>query len=305
MISARMKSVLSISLCLAASMVLAGCAEQGSQYRTSRDQLPTSLLEGLSSPSPQALKEKIAISEEIGGELYINDKMAAIAADVLRSNVKDLEKAGICGYIVFREGNAKGRPSGSWLVEFFVDKAEPKIGFIVRITPPPDSGKAKTQFHALVPPEKPGDFESLLFRSTRTAIDSLPEQPKQPLNPVVVPGAAMGKEGILVYLLAGARKDNVAVFGKHYRVLVSKDGQKAISIEPLSGTELESEIVPPKPGDKPVSLFVTHKLGDYPLETHVFVSMRHHLPVVVSTSKYDWQITEGKIRLMSSQTGGK
>jgi hypothetical protein len=121
------------------------------------------------------------------------------------------------------------------------------------------------------------------------------------VNPIVLPGEVIGERGILVYLIAGTKKENVVVYGKHYRVLVSDDGKKAIRIEPLTKSALESPITPKAgpEGSKPAGLIVTHLLGDYPLETHVFINMLHKLPLYVSADKYLWRIDKGKIYLIS------
>jgi hypothetical protein len=41
-------------------------------------------------------------------------------------------------------------------------------------------------------------------------------------------------DGVLVYLLAGSPRNDVAVFGKHHRALISPDGRTVMKLEPLS-----------------------------------------------------------------------
>lgn len=278
-----------------------GCAGQAGYIQTA-DQPPNLPSKDTALTIPEALREKVRLSEDLGRELYIIDKMAAIGTDVMLENLTDSKKAGICGYIVFREGNEQNQPTGSWLVQFFVDEAEPKIGYKVLITPPTTPGRTKTQFEEVTPPRAPTDGELNLFRSIRTALVAVPDRPNQPVNPVVIPAQAIGEEGILVYLLAGTKKDKVAVMGKHYRVLVSNDGLKVNRVEPLTKTVLETQFNPPEPGGKPDALIVTHLFSDYPFETHVFISNLHHVPLFVGTEKYTWCISEGKIRLVSLKT---
>jgi hypothetical protein len=280
------------------SVFLTGCAGRAANSQPARSSIETTL-EERSLPIPEQLREKVSLSEELGGELYINDKMAAIGTDVMLENVNDSQKESIRGYIVSREGNEQGQPTGSWLVEFFVDETEPKIGYMVHIKPPPTAGRATTQFEVVNPPRKPTDVELIVFRSIRTALAAVPDRPNQVVNPVVMPAHAIGEEGLLVYLLAATKQDNVVVMGKHYRVLVSNDGQKANKVEPLTKTVLETQLTSPKPGTKPVFLWVTHLLSEYPLETHVFISRLHHLPLFVTTKEYTWCIYEGKIKLVS------
>jgi TPR repeat protein len=77
------------------------------------------------------------------------------------------------------------------------------------------------------------------------------------------------------------------------------DGRSANKIEPLTKTVLEVPIPPPKPDGTKPDLCVTHLLGDYPLETHVFISLLHHKTLYVYTEKYIWRVNEGKIALMN------
>jgi len=249
-------------------------------------------------PIPKELQEKISLSEALGGELYITDKMAAIGTDVMLENIKDPLKAGICGYTVLRDGDMEGQPTGSWSVKFFVNRSEPKIGYIVHISPPASLPNPWVKrFEAVTPPRKHSGDELVLFHAVRTAVDAIPDK-VQSLNPVLMPAFAIGENGFLVYLLAGAKKDNTVVFGKHYRVVVSMDGRSANKVEPLTKSVLEVPIAPPKPDGTMPSLFVTHLLGDYPLETHVFISLQHHKTLYVGTEKYLWRIREGKISLV-------
>lgn len=106
-----------------------------------------------------------------------------------------------------------------------------------------------------------------------------------------------------MYLLAGTRKDNTAVLGRHYRVLISMDGQVADKVEPLTKAVLEVPIPTSKLDGTRPDMFVTHLLGDYPLETHVFISLLHHKTLYVLTEKYIWRISEGKISLVDFKKG--
>ncbi len=290
-------SVLCVACITFFSLYIFGCAGLPKNGQTERNPAPAE--EPASIAIPSELQEKISLSEALGGELYITDKIAIIGTDVMLENIKDPLKAGIRGYTVFRDGDMQGQPTGSWSVKFFVNKSEPKIGYIVHITPPiPPPGNATTKFKVVTPARKPSKDELVLFHAIRTAVDAIPDK-VQPLNPVLMPALAIGEDGFLVYLLAGTKKDNTAVFGKHYRVVVSMDGRSASRVEPLTKTVLEVPIPLPKPDGTKPDLVVTHLLGDYPLETHVFTSLLHHKALYVGTEKYIWRINEGKISLVN------
>ena len=46
---------------------------------------------------------------------------------------------------------------------------------------------------------------------------------------------------------------------------------------------------------------VTHLVTDWPLETHVFVSLQWHLPVYVGTRRGIWRVNGDKIALISDR----
>lgn len=57
--------------------------------------------------------------------------------------------------------------------------------------------------------------------------------PRQPINPVLLPGEINDEKGVLVYLLAGTKQPNVAVFGQHFRSLVPLGGSSVSCMMPL------------------------------------------------------------------------
>jgi hypothetical protein len=48
-------------------------------------------------------------------------------------------------------------------------------------------------------------------------------------------------------------------------------------------------------------MFVTHLVTDWPLETHVFVSLRTHKPVYVATTVGIWRVDGDKIRFVDDR----
>ena len=242
---------------------------------------------------PEDLRAQVEHAERLGHDIYLQDKAAAIASDVLLANVPAPHEHGLRGYLTMLE-SAEGRPRESWIVLFYTDEDPPRIAFRVRV---PMAGNGKPGFEALDPPAPTSDGVRLLIRARQTAIAALPGGRVQPVNPVIVPGDA---DGVLVYLLAGTKRPGVAVFGKHYRVLVSPDGDNVLKLEPLSKGILELPVAPPgmAAGRDAVGLVVSHVVTDYPLETHVFVSLQHKLPVYVATERGNWRVDGDAITLL-------
>jgi hypothetical protein len=249
-------------------------------------------------PTPDDLLEKITLSESLGKTLYYHDKAATIATDILAENLGDLSKLNLSGYLALREGDEQFQQTGSWLVSFFTDRVAPKIAYEVRVSP----GRPMTSdFKQVLPPSVPQEGMLRLFQARQTALEALSERP-QPINPVVLPAEAIGETGILVYLIAGTTKPDIAVFGKHYRVLVSEDGRRIKRFEPLTLSVFEMPFRPPnKPAGEIEALFITHHLSEWPLETHVFVSLVHKTKIFVVTSRYVWKVDGGRICLVSNR----
>ncbi len=247
-------------------------------------------------PPPEDLRAAIEQAQSLGALLYDYDLASAIGTDVMLANVRAPKERGIAGYLTLREGDERGA-TGAWRVCFSSAEDPPRLLCRVRVPAP---GGPPT-FEAIDRPMPMSDDLRRLIRARRTALAAIAPV-AQSQNPVVLPGQAIGQDGILVYLLAGTTRRNVAVFGKHHRVLVSPDGEAAVRVEPLSRTVLEVPLdVPPEavPGGGG-GVFVTHLVTEHPLETHVFASLLHRMPVYVGTSRGNWIVDGDQISLLAA-----
>jgi len=242
---------------------------------------------------PQDLKTHIDQSIELGRAIYMQDKASAMATDALVQQLGPVEGKGLGGYLTVRESSDRGAPAASWSVFFFTNEASPRIAYRVRV--PMDQRRPTVDVAS--PPEPPKPGAEALFRARQTALAAA--QPlHQPMNPVVLPAEALGKHGILVYLIAGTSEPNVAVLGKHYRMMVSDDGGTVLESTPLTKTEIEMSTAD-HAGGRLEALAVTHLVTDYPLETHVFASMLNNTPIYVGTNRGIWCVDRDSIRLVS------
>jgi len=247
-------------------------------------------------PIPEDLRAQVHLAEELGVTLYFLDKASAIGTDALRQNVASIEKLGLSGYLTFREADDSGQPANSWREFFLKGEANPVVAYTVRV---PLKLGATYSFEEHNPPVPASEGLRTFFTARQTAIKALTPV-VQPINPVVLPGAVIGEDGILVYLLAGETRKGVAVLGRHYRVLVSRDGTTVKKFEPLSKSIIE--IPYSSEGKTTAGLVVSHIVTDWPLETHVFASLLYKLPVYVATSRGNWNVEEGKISLVEAPT---
>jgi hypothetical protein len=250
-------------------------------------------------PIPADLAAKIELSCKLGYELYLIDQVSAVGTDALFEKI-GAPAAGknLGGYIAVREGDNAGRPLQSWIVAFFTNEETPRIAYNIHI-----EKDKKAQIEEFQPPQAAPPGLLLLFRARQNALKAV--QPfQQPINAVVLPAAVIGKQGILVELLAATQKPNLMVLGKHYRVIISNNGHKVDKVEPLSKGMLEIPTADDK-GQKFTSIFATQLVTDYPLETHVFANLLHKIPIYVMTNKGLWLVDKGTIILISKDVPGK
>lgn len=240
-------------------------------------------------PVPAGVQPHLDRALKLGQAIYKQDVVSAWGTDVLRKNVPSL--AGVGGYFTLQEGNDDGTPKPSWLVQFFDRGAPPRIVYRVRLWPKKEH---EPSFTKVEPPAVPSPAELAIIDARQAAIKAIPT-PTQPINPVVLLGDLVGERGLLVYLLAGTTKTGVVVLGKHHRVRIAQDGSVA-KVEPLSKSIIE--VQPPPPGATSQAVAASHVLDDWPIETHVFASLLHRVPVMVVTGRGVWRVTGKEIVLV-------
>jgi hypothetical protein len=247
---------------------------------------------------PEDLRDEVKRASALGVQMYLQDAASWIGTDVLASHVPDIGASGVRGWITAREAGADMRPSDRWLVTFYNDEEPPKISF--RIHVPESMKQAEATFEKVDPPQTPPKGMDTLIRARQTAMRAL-GQPRTPINTVILPAEAIGKKGVLVYLLAATTKPRMVVLGKHHRVVVSPDGSTVVEMTPLSKTDVVIPLDNPDapPGAKAGGIFVTHIVTDAPLETHVFASLSHkRIPIYVVTSRGLFRVVGDRIEYM-------
>lgn len=102
------------------------------------------------------------------------------------------------------------------------------------------------------------------------------------------------QKGYLVYAIASSDEPNDVVFGGHYRVTVSREADKVEAVEPLTkGANIVSKN---EDGKETKALWTMCLVSNTPLETHVYLSLLHEMPLFVGTAdKTFWQIQNGTI----------
>jgi len=266
------------------------CAHEGAPQQTTA-------VEKRSLPIPDDLMAKVDISTRLGAALYLQDKAAAIATDVAFDNVTldGLRSAGIAGYLTLQDGSDDGKPLPSYTTYFFTADSPPLVKYRVHV---PMSRDLKPAFERVDPPQPATDSLEFLIQARAAAMKAAAPF-EQPVNPAIFPGDDFGQPGdVLVELLAGTKKRDTVVLGKHFRVVVRPDGVVR-SVKALSKGVLELST---RDGEqRPEALFVSEVVDDYPLEIHVFASMSSHMPLYVKNARGTWRVDGDRITFLGKQ----
>ncbi|AKS41340.1 hypothetical protein [Wenzhouxiangella marina] len=255
-------------LLLSLALLLAACAPT-SQYNV-RDARP---------PYPAPDLSQLTDTEALGLRLYYHDRAAWIATDELTSRGANLNE--VAGYLSFDQDD------GSILVRFagpcnvnICSKIDVSI-FNGRVV-----GYEKT--------DEPLPADHLAaWRARHSALNSGFRACSQHYNTIVLPWQHENSPAYRVYLLAASQEPDEIVMGGHHRFLASNDGKTLIENEPLSMSCMTMQI-----SEDVVAPMTTHVLHEEPLETHVFTSLDHHIPLYVGTSKGVFKVDGASISLL-------
>jgi hypothetical protein len=224
--------------------------------------------------------------ERLGREIYRQDRAAWLATDALMAKVTDPEGVGLKGWIVDGEG-------GDEKVRFLRDTGGGlEAGYDIVVGDKGAGAVVEPADRSLTADERAA------FAARQTAIKNLTGVCRQGYNSVVV--RDVEGDGWLVWLLAPSPARDLMPFGGHYRFSISADGQTVNRIDALSASCLTMSAKPNAPaGSTPAMLYVTHIVSPTPVETHVFLGLMYHLPIVVGTDKDAvWIVDKGKISPM-------
>jgi len=281
--AAGLAAALSAVLMFAGACATGGPGSGGAQTGAARD-APT----GAAASLPPEVLAHVREADTLGRALYDLDKASAIGTDVMLENIP--KPSGIGGWLTVSSADEKGYPTAGHTVLFMTREEPPRIACRVLVNP-----GAKPTFTLNDPPAPASEGTLVLFRARQAALAAVPRN-GQPLNTVVLPSQTPGDKRLLVYILAGTTRPGELVFGIHYRVLVADHGTRVVSVTPLSKTALVIRDADLPPGAKPEAAFVTHIVTDWPLETHVLVSLMHrNRRILVGTRLGDWLVIGDKI----------
>ena len=121
------------------------------------------------------------------------------------------------------------------------------------------------------------------------------------VDAVALEGDVLGGPGaglIAVYLVPLAQAADAVPLGGFHRITVDAASGRVVHRAAMTQTCRNLSLRPAEatPDDARVrSLFVTHALTPYPLESHVYTSLTSAVDLVVSTPTATWRVSEGRI----------
>lgn len=223
-------------------------------------------------------------AEAVGKAIFEQDRAARLATDrLLESN--GLRSDGLRGWVTVRSDNG-------WRVLFVEGEGDAYCSKLSVLVDEDRAGSLRRSesCEPLTPDQR------AMFLARETAVSALRTRCSDVYNTVVLPHE--GKDAAwAVYLLAATREAGKVVVGGHVRVLVRDGSSDVVKYEPLSNACLTLALPSPGTG-APAGLLVSHVLDDHPIETHVFLSLLHELPLYVVTESAMWSVDKGKIGLL-------
>ena len=248
---------------------------------------------GESLPVPFDLQEGVERATILGTNLFLLDVATARAWDALAERIGPPDRNGISHYLALMGDDAEGKPDGSVEVLFFTENEVPQLAYRVQV-----GGKARRA--PVITEQKPPGvvYEPLmtLLNARALALDAVPRS-QQVVNTVLMP---QRNGQIVVYVLAATRQPNVAVLGRHHRVLVAEDGAEVEAVTALSKAELELP-TRDRSGQRLSSLAITEGDAEHPTETHVFASRMANVPLVVTTGRGRWLVRANGIDYLGTR----
>ena len=226
-----------------------------------------------------------ATIEKLGVAIYEQDIRAAAATDLMYENKINAVEAHIRGWIV--EGDAK-----SMLVRFVCDnggkmEAAYDISFV---------GKQAPVLRKSTNPELSAT-QIAQFKARSLVGQHITRPASNRYNVVISPDPEGDRW--LVYALAATTEPNAIMVGGHYRFTVSKDGERLERSDELFKDFMVLSSKPPDlpEGSSVAALTMTTLVSNLPLETHVYLSLLHHMTFYVGTADQKvWKVEHGKIQ---------
>ncbi len=241
-------------------------------------------------PTPPDLVQAVESARRLGQLLYLYDNDAADASDAAQEFASGRVDPPIRGWIVDRD-------EGAATVTFFSEQGDqPFPVYHVHLRGATDAPVVEAAATA----ELPTSEQRSMWRARKTALSANVQRCSRAYNTVVLHGRVMKLPGWLVYLIPATAEPGRVLVGGYYRVHVSAQGDKVLSVTPFSKSCLALPATEAPPGGQAVGAYFNHLLSDAPTETHVFLSKLHGKPMYVATKRGVWSVDGDTITFLGT-----
>jgi hypothetical protein len=265
-----------------------GCQPSG-HGKTASDEAPRP-------PIPTTLLPGVSQAQRLGLLLFVHDSIGARATDAVHRKQRNFDPR-VRGWLTLRSGEG-------WVVPFLTNDGG-AIAALYRVRFA-SSADAEPEVEVLDNPEPVDETIARMFDARETAKHQSFRVCSNHYNTVVLPGAEIGQDGWLVYLLAATTEPGVVVSGGHHRFLVSADGRNVVDHFQFTKACLTLPAPKPPAGARVTGAMITHLTSETPTEVHVYLSLLHHMPFYVSLPKTRtlWEVDGRDIELIATQDQG-
>lgn len=263
--------------------VLQACSAPASREDTGRD-----------GPPATSIAEKVIIrqTEDIGRMIYERDLVAAYASDLVLEKVDPRDYPEFVGWVTY--------PGELGYTVSFYERSGQGYGVVADVLIDQSAGSPVL---TLEPEREPTETEVSMIRARIAALEHGRSSCSDRYNTVVVPAGDHWD----VYVLAATAEPDTVQVGGHVRVSVAADTGDVLEVIPLSKSCLALSKKPDDISgrDTVAMLTTTRVVSELPSPVHVYLNLRHEVPLGVVTGRGMWIIEDGEIELHGDGDGGE
>lgn len=235
-------------------------------------------------------QSEIKDAERVGRVIFLHDRAAAVATDLLVERVGPNLNGKVAGWIEEPTGGDDIR------IVFFKLNGENYLpAYSIDVNRRGEAG----DFHEYADSESLSAKQLSMVRARELVGRQSFAACSDSYNTVVTDD---GKGGFYVYLLAASSTTDDLFFGGHYRFQTNADGTAITGFNKYTNSCLTLPRHPPeRPGEQIAGLVVSQVVTPYPTEIHVWNSLLvdYHLYVVTIQNKAIWRVSRGNIQFLN------
>ncbi|MCB9793812.1 MAG: hypothetical protein H6741_13925 [Alphaproteobacteria bacterium] len=245
-------------------------------------------------PTPAELEDLVHFSERTGWLLHLEDLAARRAQELLTPALMADDRVSP-GWVTVPEdgalvvhflGEVEGQERSLYRARF-----DPVSERLIGLDPPAEVLAQGPPPAQTLPPEA-----EPMARALRLA--TLQDFPLHVdgVRTAVVPVDTARGPGWMVYFLATHPDPGLVLLGGHVAVWVDIEGREVLMVTPHG----DAPVLAPRPEPDGPLLRAEHGLTAWPVETHVYTSLRYDLPLCVHTERGWWGVVGARVQFLGA-----